>query len=331
MKKLLLFVALVILIIGLWMGMRQSHAKLDSARMFFFYGPSFADHTIYELNETASVLKHHRFDTNRPTVLYLHGYLETMEVESIHVIADAYLARNDHNILILDWAQLADGNYLIDAFPNLKPLAHSLASSILKMAMDGFRLDKFHVVGHSMGGQLAGLIGREVIRQSEKAAKLKRISALDPAFPGFYFPLKFTGALSGKDADFVDVIHTDAWLYGAPYATGHADFWPNRGKTLQPGCPKRNYKMLTDNDLCSHRRSWRFWAESVTEKNTPSFQSVKCNTWDKFKAGAYDKDEPIVLMGIDCPAGITGNYYLQTNGDQPYSKGPSGVIYTPSS
>uniref|UniRef100_A0A6B2EG45 Putative serine/threonine protein phosphatase 2a regulatory subunit a n=1 Tax=Phlebotomus kandelakii TaxID=1109342 RepID=A0A6B2EG45_9DIPT len=312
----------------LWLGLRSSNAKLDSTRMFFFYGPEFADHKVYELNDTASVLKHPSFDTNRPTVLYLHGYLETMDVESIQVIADAYLARGDHNILILDWAELADGNYLIDAFPNLKPLASALAGHILKMAMDGMRLDKFHVVGHSMGGQLAGYIGREVLRQSEKGAKLKRITALDPAFPGFYFPLKFTGALNSKDADFVDVIHTDAWLYGAPFATGHVDFWPNRGKTLQPGCPKRNYKMLTDNDLCSHRRSWRFWAESVTEKNQLSFQAVKCSSWDKFKAGDTDKSEPVAYMGIDCPSGISGNYYLQTNGQPPYSRGSAGATYS---
>ena len=78
-----------------------------------------------------------------------------------------------------------------------------------------------------------------------------RISALDPAFPPFY-PGIFATALSSKDADFVDVIHTDAWLYGAPVSTGTADFWPNNGKTLQPGCPKRNYKLLTDNGTCAH-------------------------------------------------------------------------------
>lgn len=44
----------------------------------------------------------------------------------------------------------------------------------------------------------------------------------------------------------VDVIHTDAGLYGAPRSTGTVDFWPNSGKTLQPGCPKRDYKLLTD-------------------------------------------------------------------------------------
>lgn len=73
-----------------------------------------------------------------------------------------------------------------------------------------------------------------------------RITALDPAFPMFYI-MRLFPHLSKNDAQFVDVIHTDAWFYGAPFATGTADFWPNSGKTLQPGCPKRNHKLLTDN------------------------------------------------------------------------------------
>lgn len=75
---------------------------------------------------------------------------------------------------------------------------------------------------------------------------MNRITGLDPAFPMFYLMKLFT-PLNKNDAEFVDVIHTDAWLYGAPFSTGTVDFWPNSGKTLQPGCPKRNYKPLTDN------------------------------------------------------------------------------------
>lgn len=98
-----------------------------------------------------------------------------------------------------------------------------------------------------MGGQLAGTVGRIIYDKTKKKTKLKRISALDPAFPLFYPAI--VKALSANDAEFVDVIHTDAFLYGAPVSTGTVDFWPNGGKTLQPGCPKRNYKMLTDNGI----------------------------------------------------------------------------------
>lgn len=40
--------------------------------------------------------------------------------ESVKVIVDSYLQRNDYNVLVLDWSQLANGNYLIDAVPNAK-------------------------------------------------------------------------------------------------------------------------------------------------------------------------------------------------------------------
>lgn len=130
-----------------------------------------------------------------------------------------------------------------------------------------------------------------------------RISALDPAFPPFYTG-GLTKHISKKDAEFVDIIHTDAWIYGAPFSTGHADFWPNSGKTLQPGCPRRNYKMLTDNDLSSHRRSWWFWAESVTQKYPEKFVSIKAKSWSDFKNGRSIKDrdsEITVVMGDECP------------------------------
>jgi hypothetical protein len=44
-------------------------------------------------------------------------------------------------------------------------------------------------------------------------------SKLDPGL--------IAGHLSKDDADFVDVIHADAFLYGAPISTGTVDFWPN--------------------------------------------------------------------------------------------------------
>lgn len=65
-----------------------------------------------------------------------------------------------------------------------------------------------------------------------------RITGLDPAGPAFFFPLKTqSGHLRSTDARQVDIIHTDAGFYGQPCATGTADFWPNGGIELQPGCP----------------------------------------------------------------------------------------------
>lgn len=134
--------------------------------------------------------------------------------------------------------------------------------------------------------------------------------------------------MNKNDANLVDVIHTDAFLYGAPVRTGTVDFWPNKGKSVQIGCPKRNYQLLTQVDLCSHQRSWRFWVESVENKNERSFQAVKCSSWKDFRLGKFDQNS-VISMGIDCDMNAKGNYYLQTNGETPYSRGAQGIVYDP--
>lgn len=325
-KKVAIVTSTLVLALGLWVGMKPTKAQLETVKFMFFYGSKFEDHEVYDLDQAEKIVRHTKFDHNKKTVMYFHGYIESPEVESVHVIVDAYQKRNDHNLIILDWTQLADGNYLLEAVPNCKKLGHKLATVILAMINSGLDVDKLHLVGHSLGGQLAGYAGRTVISLSDKKIKLKRISALDPAFPPFY-PGVFVTHLSEKDAEFVDVIHTDAWLYGAPVSTGTADFWPNNGKTLQPGCPKRNYRPLTDNDLCSHRRSWWFWAESVAEGSARCFHSVRCKSWSDFKEGKVDRTAQTVHMGIDCSPDAKGDYYLQTNGNPPYSKGAVGAKY----
>lgn len=60
---------------------------------------------------------------------------------------------------------------------------------------------------------------------------------LDPAFPGFDLLTPITGGrLSKGDADFVDVIHTCGGALGLLDPVGDADFYPNGGTPMQPGC-----------------------------------------------------------------------------------------------
>jgi hypothetical protein len=62
---------------------------------------SFKDQRSFQLSKAVEILEQEEFDNAKPTVFYLHGYLETMEVESIKVIADAYLKRGDHSELFV--------------------------------------------------------------------------------------------------------------------------------------------------------------------------------------------------------------------------------------
>lgn len=66
------------------------------------------------------------FDHKKRTVLYVHGYVEQPTHQSIHTIVDAYLQRGDHNVLVLDWSELADGNFFVDAVPNIKQVCYKI-------------------------------------------------------------------------------------------------------------------------------------------------------------------------------------------------------------
>lgn len=79
---------------------------------------TFDENEVYTFSKSVEIFQHAKYDQNRKTVLYLHGYLEAPTNESIHLIVDSYLQRNDHNIIILDWSLLVDGNYLLSAVPN---------------------------------------------------------------------------------------------------------------------------------------------------------------------------------------------------------------------
>ena len=61
------------------------------------------------------------------------------------------------------------------------------------------------------------------------------LSGLDPASL-FFITVPTSFRLDKSDAQYVDVIHTNAGIQGTIRASGHTDFWPNGGG-IQPGCP----------------------------------------------------------------------------------------------
>lgn len=50
-------------------------------------------------------------------------------MESVKVIVDAYLQRNDHNIIILDWTEDAAGSYLLSAIKKMRQVCHQKQKS----------------------------------------------------------------------------------------------------------------------------------------------------------------------------------------------------------
>lgn len=84
-----------------------------------------------------------------------------------------------------------------------------------------------HIVGHSLGAHVAGVLG-SLIKKNNTDYKVERITGLDPAGPCFddqQSPANLR--LDRGDADFVDVIHTqhsDSFTLGTKNTIGKKSF-----------------------------------------------------------------------------------------------------------
>lgn len=70
--------------------------------------------------------------------------------------------------------------------------------------------------------------------------RVYRVTGLDPSLRGdigVYTLINGYQHINANDADYVDIIHTDAGGHGTPTSTGTVDFWVNGGIRIQPGCP----------------------------------------------------------------------------------------------
>ncbi|CRL01709.1 CLUMA_CG014925, isoform A [Clunio marinus] len=251
------------------------------------------DFDTFSLVTLESLSSHEKFNINHKTVFYIHGFRENMTSESVETIVNAYTKRSTYNILVLDWSEYSNGSYVTDAVPNLVKIGKLVGENIFNLVEQKvLELKNFHVVGHSLGGQMAGYIGRWMIALSRGRSKLARITALDPAKPLFYEDLIFLPThLTFFDAEFVDIIHSDALLLGASVSSGNVDFWPNGG-SYQPGC------RLTTDHRCDHSRSWKFFAESVASFDL-KFDAIKCESFEDFKILNCSVKPPLGNMGID--------------------------------
>lgn len=135
-------------------------------------------------------------------------------------------------------------------------------------------------------------------------------------------------------------------MFGAPFKTGDADFWPNSGRN-QPNCPPPNLDIRSSSsktsqnlnqnflnqtiiitDYCNHRRSWIYFVESLRSKSPEIFQAVSCKSWNHFVVNTCNKTStPRAYMGIRANPMLKGNFYLQTNSKSPFNRNQDGTLY----
>ncbi|CAH4029329.1 pancreatic lipase-related protein 2-like isoform X1 [Pieris brassicae] len=297
--------------------------RIEDIYLRVYNGTTCEEYVDMSLEQAHRVLDVKGFDKDKRTVLYVHGFIETAQQESVQVMVSAHLdARPDTNIILVDWSNMSHGSYLVNAARNTKKVGAAVAEQIHKLIEGGVPVEKLHLIGHSLGSHVAGYIAREL--KNRYGNTVKRVTALDPAFPGFYPDGILMEHIAEKDAEFVDVIHTDAGMYGAPVRTGSVDFWPNGGKSIQPGCPRFAPVPLSEDNLCSHWRSWRFYAESV--RNPEAFPASPAESYHKFRENA-SPEAGMIYMGANCDTSARGSFYLTTNSKSPFGKGLDGIYY----
>ncbi|XP_077493290.1 pancreatic triacylglycerol lipase-like [Amblyomma americanum] len=279
------------------------------------------------------------FQPHRPTKIIVHGFMDNIIVGKwLFDMKDRFLETMDCNVVVVDWR---GGNVLpySQATANCRVVGAEIAF-LVKMIerVLGTSQSSFHCVGHSLGAQICGYAGARL-------QNLGRISGLDPAGPLFY-RMHPDVRLDPSDANFVDVIHSDASLpylllegFGVDQMVGHLDFYPNNGNN-QPGCQKYNFRKFVDEggliegvrrlSSCDHIRSLDYYMESITRDMRCLPVAVSCPSWEQFEAGRCSrcgaKGSDCAVMGLYADRMKTSasgermgrKLYLKTNDGHPF-------------
>lgn len=255
----------------------------ESLISFFISNRASPNEIQVSLQDSVNIDKVSQFNTSLDTIVVIHGWHSNRTDIFNNLTKEAYLAVRDVNIINVDWDELSTEDY-ITAYNAVPKVGLYVAQFIQNISTTyDYSLDKFTLVGHSLGAHISGYAGQYTNNE------LPIIIGLDPAGPLFLELLPDT-RLSKDDAKYVQAIHTNSGLFGTTYDVGHADFWPNGG-SHQPGC------ILDVTAFCSHLRSFYYFAESVRNNNNNNFFSRQCESYLEYLHGSCSGNTAALMGG----------------------------------
>lgn len=248
-----------------------------------------------------------QFTAHVPTIFLIHGYASWADYWCANIKNELMEYYNGQvNAVLVEWKDGANQTYP-QAVSNARLVARQIANIAENLVKDGIvDSSDIRLVGHSVGAQLAGYVGKEFFKSTGK--KIGRIDAMEPARIDAPSSVIKTASLlflndaifnrqspeygelqlTRNDADFVQVIHTTPGIVLLALANGigHADFYPSSygfyGSWLvdvyQGGCGA--------DPACNHSRSHLYYKRSINSpqcfhttghesKNTMGFHAVK--------------------------------------------------------
>ncbi|XP_060533362.1 pancreatic lipase-related protein 2-like isoform X2 [Cylas formicarius] len=282
---------------------------LDSDVSYIFYGSELDPGVPLVHKEASQVLTKTTFDVNSETFFIIHGWLGECHTGFLPTSVKPALFTGGKrvNIFVVCWTKWSRNEYITAtlALPKVGRLVGDFIAEL--SGSTGQSLEKFTVVGHSLGAHISGYAG------ARNQGSIARIVGLDPAGP-LYSENDPANRLDPTDARYVHAIHTDATFFGDNYNVGNSDFWVNGGYD-QKGCSDGV-------GICDHFRAVSYYAESLVDD---SFVGRWCGSYEEFLAGSCSDNPVGVMGGFFLNTSLSGTYFLDTAASFPYGLGSTGL------
>jgi pimeloyl-ACP methyl ester carboxylesterase len=248
--------------------------------------------------------------------ILIHGFGMDSANSEMLSLKNAILSNSQKQaVIVTDWKSGAASPLYNIAAVNTQVVGRQVALLVNQIrAARGISTDNVHLLGFSLGAQVAGFAGKW--SQSEYSWYFGRITGLDAASPLFEsYPGSY---LASADARYVDGIHTSAGSnillgqLGFTNPFGSIDFYPNGGKS-QPRCS--GSLSLT----CNHYSAVIYMDASLTASTQCLFLSYNCNSWDEYDSGRCTGTDSGSRMGyFSVRQSGRGNHYLRTTSRSPF-------------
>ncbi|KAK5644838.1 hypothetical protein RI129_006138 [Pyrocoelia pectoralis] len=230
-----------------------------------------------------------------------------MFLEFLHEIKEEYFKNSNLvNVILINWSEYGKGPCYPAAVWNCKMVGICLSELI--DAIRNISKSDIHLLGFSLGSHIAAFASNYA-----RSKKVERITGLDPALPGF-ITVSNENKLDSSDAEFVDVIHTNAFVQGTPLQSGHVDFFVNGG-IVQPGCMEAGNVLA-----CSHHRAPIYYGESIN--SALGFWGWSCSSFWEYLIGRCWQSNNQTLMGEHTDQRMRGIFLVITNSQPEYAIGP---------
>lgn len=248
---------------------------------FYVYSPDGIEEVIPAAN-FQELIGISNLDTSLKTMFITHGWNNDHTSDVNSLIRNALQASVRINVIVVDWKPANSINYITAKENSI--LVGGFVGDCINYMIDsmGYSGSNIYMSGHSLGAHASGAAG------ARTGGRVYTIVGMDAAKP--LFSLEDTDErLDPADAQFVHVIHTNGALLGFSDDLGHADYYPNGGDK-QAGCG------LDLAGICSHGRSYEYYAESILSSN---FVALSCDNYDDYSNGNCNGNAATIMGGLE--------------------------------